>query len=73
MLQSLDPQSKAAWIKFADSLKTLESRLLLPASRHFAYVEGSLVKALRNGDWVLLDEINLAAPEVLDSIADLSR
>ncbi|KAG8427097.1 AAA ATPase midasin [Metarhizium acridum] len=26
----------------------------------FSFVEGNLVKAVRNGDWVLLDEINLA-------------
>ena len=37
----------------------------------FSFVEGNLVKALRNGDWVLLDEINLASPDTLESIADL--
>ncbi|ODQ67900.1 midasin, partial [Nadsonia fulvescens var. elongata DSM 6958] len=37
----------------------------------FSFVEGSLVKAVRNGDWVLLDEINLAAPDTLESISDL--
>ncbi|EIE25917.1 hypothetical protein COCSUDRAFT_12734, partial [Coccomyxa subellipsoidea C-169] len=29
----------------------------------FAFKEGALVQALRNGDWVLLDEINLAPSE----------
>jgi len=29
------------------------------------------VKAVRNGEWVLLDEINLASPDTLESIADL--
>ncbi|QPG72905.1 hypothetical protein FOA43_000208 [Brettanomyces nanus] len=37
----------------------------------FQFVEGSLVKAVKNGDWVLLDEINLASTETLDSISDL--
>lgn len=37
----------------------------------FSFVEGNLVKAVRNGDWVLLDEINLASPDTLESIADL--
>ncbi|KAJ8120619.1 hypothetical protein ONZ43_g2717 [Nemania bipapillata] len=37
----------------------------------FAFVEGNIVKAARNGDWVLLDEINLASPDTLESIADL--
>lgn len=37
----------------------------------FSFVEGSLVQAVRRGDWVLLDEINLASPDTLESIADL--
>jgi midasin len=37
----------------------------------FAFVEGPLVKALRQGDWVLLDEINLASPETLESLSTL--
>lgn len=37
----------------------------------FAFMEGNIVKAVRNGDWVLLDEINLASPDTLESIADL--
>ncbi|CAO1630303.1 unnamed protein product [Sympodiomycopsis kandeliae] len=37
----------------------------------FSFVEGPLVKALREGSWVLLDEINLAASETLDSLASL--
>ncbi|KAI5928416.1 hypothetical protein F4810DRAFT_705356 [Camillea tinctor] len=37
----------------------------------FAFVEGNIIKAARNGDWVLLDEINLASPDTLESIADL--
>lgn len=31
----------------------------------FRFVDGPLVKAVRNGDWILLDEINLAPPDVL--------
>lgn len=37
----------------------------------FKFVEGSLVNAVKKGDWVLLDEMNLASPETLDSISDL--
>ncbi len=37
----------------------------------FAFVEGKLVQALREGWWLLLDEINLAPPEVLERIAGL--
>ena len=37
----------------------------------FRFVEGALVQALRNGDWVLLDEINLASPETLECLCGL--
>ncbi len=30
----------------------------------FAFAEGALVRALRSGAWLLLDEVNLAPPEV---------
>ncbi len=34
-------------------------------------MEGNLVKALRNGDWVLIDEINMASNDVLQKIIPL--
>ncbi|OMJ18030.1 Midasin [Smittium culicis] len=37
----------------------------------FSYTEGVLVKAVKEGNWILLDEINLAAPETLDSLSGL--
>lgn len=37
----------------------------------FKFVEGPLVKALQHGDWVLLDEVNLATPETLESLSTL--
>eukprot|EP00736_Rhodelphis_marinus_P003990 Rmarinus@m.5335 len=37
----------------------------------FAFVEGDLVRALREGWWVLLDEINLASSEMLERLAGL--
>ncbi|XP_074595793.1 midasin [Brevipalpus obovatus] len=37
----------------------------------FTYVEGSLVKAMRNGDWILLDEINLAESETLQCLSSI--
>ncbi|MCJ1283644.1 hypothetical protein MMC26_002975 [Xylographa opegraphella] len=37
----------------------------------FFFVEGNIIKAVRSGAWVLLDEINLASPDTLESLADL--
>lgn len=37
----------------------------------FSFLEGNLIKALRNGDWILIDEINLATNDVLQKIVPL--
>jgi len=37
----------------------------------FRFVEGALVQAVQKGDWVLLDEINLATPETLECLCGL--
>lgn len=34
----------------------------------FSYVEGAFVNALKNGEWILLDEVNLAPPETLQRV-----
>ncbi|ESP03979.1 hypothetical protein LOTGIDRAFT_109875, partial [Lottia gigantea] len=37
----------------------------------FSFIEGTLVKAIKEGDWVLLDEINLASAETLECLCGL--
>ncbi|XP_070306217.1 midasin isoform X2 [Odocoileus virginianus] len=37
----------------------------------FAFVEGTLAQAVKRGEWILLDEINLAAPETLECLSGL--
>lgn len=37
----------------------------------FRFVEGALVAAVRDGHWLLLDEVNLAPPQVLERIMGL--
>jgi midasin len=63
---------KPRWEHFARNLDLFDVQLS-GGSRGFAFtfVEGNIIKAVRNGDWVLLDEINLASPDTLESIADL--
>jgi len=66
---------KELWSKFSDQLRSFEMQLSSGKgkSHAFSFVEGSLVKALKRGDWLLLDEINLAAADTLESIAGLIR
>lgn len=39
--------------------------------RTFEWQDGKLSTALKDGCWVLLDEINLAPPDVLESLAPM--
>ncbi|GKT88105.1 denitrification regulatory protein NirQ [Colletotrichum tofieldiae] len=60
------------WDQFSRSLDQFEVQLSGGSTAFaFSFVEGNIIKAARNGDWVLLDEINLASPDTLESIADL--
>lgn len=63
---------KSRWDKFASEVRTFQMHLA-SGSRGFAFsfIEGNIIKAARNGEWVLLDEINLASPDTLESLADL--
>ncbi|KAI1794980.1 midasin [Ganoderma leucocontextum] len=61
-----------AWEAFERDVQTFEVQHVQGKSKFaFAFVEGPLIKALRNGDWILLDEVNLATPETLESISGL--
>jgi midasin len=63
---------KPRWDAFSQSLDQFDRQVSSGSgSFAFAFVEGNIVKAARNGDWVLLDEINLATPDTLETIADL--
>ncbi|KHJ30857.1 putative denitrification regulatory protein nirq protein [Erysiphe necator] len=63
---------KIRWEKFSELLGQFENKINLgPKGFTFAFVESNIIKAVRNGDWVLLDEINLASPDTLESISDL--
>jgi midasin len=62
----------ARWEKFAADLQDLEAQLASGSEAFaFAFLEGNIVKAVRNGDWVLLDEINLASSDTLEALTDL--
>jgi midasin len=67
-----NPLVRSRWLKLSQEIKDLESRLKSSGDTvAFTFVEGNLVKAIRNGDWVLLDEINLAPADTLETLFDL--
>ena len=56
-----------AWNSLGQRAEELLARLDVPLA--FTFVEGSLVKAMKNGTWILLDEINLAEMETLQNLS----
>ena len=63
---------KGRWDSLAAQVRTFEKHVSSGMKGFaFSFVEGNIVKAVRNGDWVLLDEINLASADTLESLADL--
>lgn len=60
------------WKKFETMLENFSKQVkLVRSSFAFTFVPGSLVKALRQGHWILLDEINLASAETLERLSGL--
>jgi len=63
---------KEQWSTLQAKVSTIEQQLSrAKKSFCFSFVEGLFVAALRAGDWVLLDEINLAPSETLERIASI--
>lgn len=54
--------------RFSNILANLDK---IDSNLVFSFMEGNLVTALKNGDWVLIDEINLATNDVLQKIVPL--
>ncbi|KAF8635894.1 hypothetical protein AX15_000074 [Amanita polypyramis BW_CC] len=64
--------SEEKWAEFLRGVDQFEVQHVHAKGKFaFDFVEGPLVKALRSGDWILLDEINLASPETLECITGL--
>lgn len=59
------------WLAFGDKLLRFEEQLQSNAKFSFSFCHGSLVRAMQDGHWVLLDEINLASAEILECLAGL--
>ena len=45
--------------------------IIWPLTCDLYIIQGTLVRALKAGDWVLLDEINLATAETLECLSGL--
>ena len=59
------------WLQIYTKLKKAKTQLSSGSSIAFSFIEGSLIRALKEGHWVLLDEINLASSETLECLSGL--
>ncbi|RKO94177.1 P-loop containing nucleoside triphosphate hydrolase protein [Blyttiomyces helicus] len=70
--RALRSELEASWTRFASAVAEFEiQHEQIRSNFLFSFVEGSLVKAIRQGHWVLLDEINLASSETLECLSGL--
>ncbi|KFK27090.1 hypothetical protein AALP_AA8G332700 [Arabis alpina] len=52
------------WMRLSKKVEKIHQQIC-SGGMVFTFVEGAFVTALREGHWVLLDEVNLAPPEIL--------
>lgn len=64
-------QNLSRWTSLKIKLSKLNSQLEQSLNISFAFISGPLVNCIKNGDWVLLDEINLASPETLECLSTI--
>ena len=70
--ESTEGQLQRSWIKLARRIEAFErQRAAADSAFAFAFAEGALVRALTEGHWMLLDELNLASRETLERLAGL--
>ncbi|XP_020093830.1 midasin isoform X2 [Ananas comosus] len=66
--RALSEELLSGWKSFSLRLKAAQNQDGAAAGMSFKFVEGAFITALRNGHWILLDEVNLAPPETLQRI-----
>ncbi|KAK9869491.1 hypothetical protein WA026_003245 [Henosepilachna vigintioctopunctata] len=62
---------KLRWMSIGEKLEKINLQLKQKTALAFSFIEGTLVKAVQKGYWVLLDEINLANAETLECLSGL--
>lgn len=64
-------QNISRWTTLKIKLSKLNAQLEQSMNISFAFISGPLVNCIKSGDWVLLDEINLASPETLECLSTI--
>ena len=77
--RTLSPSLLSDWAALRSRAEAIERQIgrggagptTSPSAPVFAFVEGALVSALREGGWLLLDEVNLAPAETLERLSSV--
>ncbi|PWA97505.1 hypothetical protein CTI12_AA028730 [Artemisia annua] len=64
----LDEELLKKWDIFSTKLEAAHAQINASDGMVFSFVEGVFITALKKGEWILLDEINLAPPETLQRV-----
>ncbi|EDV22987.1 uncharacterized protein TRIADDRAFT_27999, partial [Trichoplax adhaerens] len=60
---------RSNWVELKSEIDTLKKQIkFVESALLFSFKEGALTEALKNGEWILLDEINLASSETLECL-----
>ncbi|XP_050325190.1 midasin [Bactrocera neohumeralis] len=70
-LRPKDIESLPRWQRLKVNVLKLHTQLSKSINISFAFIPGSLVNCIKNGDWILLDEINLASAEMLECLSTI--
>ncbi|KAJ3369455.1 hypothetical protein HDU91_007199, partial [Kappamyces sp. JEL0680] len=72
MRKILDSAVFIEWENFAHAVEQFKAEIhQIQTNFLFSFVEGGLISAIKNGEWILLDEINLATAETLECLSSL--
>jgi midasin len=68
----VDPSIFIQWESFEVAVEQFKAQIRqIQTNFLFSFVEGTLIQAIKNGEWILLDEINLATAESLECLSSL--
>ncbi|KAF9046525.1 hypothetical protein BJ165DRAFT_1527609 [Panaeolus papilionaceus] len=71
-METPESTSITLWSNFLREVEDFEKHHVQGQGKlAFGFIEGPLIKAIRTGQWILLDEVNLASAETLECISSL--
>ena len=71
VLDQCPETTKHSLDELRDSFKRLYHKISNSPRGRFEWIDGTLIKAVQHGGWVLLDNVNLCSPSVLDRLNSL--